>query len=164
VKNKFCIRKLIEEDIEAVTLLYASVLDPSYISFSEIGEGKAISPNTLSQNADDIFRKQLSSLIHSPDHGFFVIHENDRIIGFALASLNTTDAGYIECCLDDICVAKEQQNKGVAKLLIDYVIQWGTNRGANFFLLESGIKNHSAHHLFESIGFQPLATVFWRKR
>ena len=112
MKNKFCIRKLIEEDIEAVTLLYASVLDPSYISFSEIGEGKAISPNTLSKNADDIFRKQLLSLIHSPDHGFFVIHENDRIIGFALASLNTTEAGYIECWLDDICVAKEQQNKG----------------------------------------------------
>jgi GNAT superfamily N-acetyltransferase len=58
--------------------------------------------------------------------------------------------------------AHKWQGNGIGKVLIEQVFDWGKQGKAKYFLLESGLKNESAHHLFEHLGFQPLAVVFWR--
>lgn len=156
------IRPMAAADVEAVTALYAEVLDPSYISFSELGEGKADGPSELSAGAPGIFRDQLAALVHSPRHGFFVATIGDEVVGFALGSLHRAEAGHTECWLDDLGVGHKWRRRGVAKALVSRVFVWGAAGNASYYLLESGVRNESAHDLFESLGFRPLSTVFWR--
>jgi ribosomal protein S18 acetylase RimI-like enzyme len=156
------IRAMTSADIDVVTAIYAEVLDPSYISFSELNEGKAESFGKLADRAAAIFREQLVSLLPSSQHGFFVATADDAIVGFALASLHRAEAGHIECWLDDIGVSHRWQRRGIAQALVGQVFEWGAKGNAQYFLLESGVENESAHRLFERLGFQPLSTVFWR--
>lgn len=156
------IREMTASDIDAVTELYENVLTPTYISFGELNEGKAECLGRLSPRAVTIFREQLVSLTSSPVHGFFVAVSEDRIIGFALASLQHAEAGHIVCWLDDIGVGKPWQNRGIGQALVEKVYDWGAERNAKYYLLESGIANESAHRLFEQLGFKPLAAVFYR--
>jgi ribosomal protein S18 acetylase RimI-like enzyme len=156
------IRMMVAADVDVVTSIYAEVLDPSYISFSELAEGKAEAFGQLSEQAALIFRAQLISLLSSPHHGFFVATLADDIVGFALASLHRAGAGHIECWLDDIGVSHKSQRRGIAQALVERVFDWGTKGNAKYFLLESGVENEAAHCLFERLGFRPLSTVFWR--
>jgi aminoglycoside 6'-N-acetyltransferase I len=156
------IRRIVAADVDAVTAIYAEVLDPSYISFSEIGEGKTEGFSKLSPDAPAIFRKQLAALVDSPLHGFFIAEVGGEPAGFALASVHDTEGGFVECWLDDLGVGLSWRRRGVAKALVERVFAWGAEQNASYYLLESGVRNESAHHLFEQLGFRPLATVFWR--
>jgi GNAT superfamily N-acetyltransferase len=160
MENKLAIRKMQLDDVDFVTGVYGAVLSPSYISFSELAEGKG-TPNNLSEEAVDIFRDQLEKLYQSPSHCFLVAKVDDEIIGFALASRHPTEAGHNECWIDDVGVLPAWQNRGIAKKLLLQIFAWGKEAGAKYFLLESGFENDSAHEFFMQIGFQPLATVFW---
>src|SRR5690349_10051766 len=107
------IKKMSATEIEAVTNIYAEILHPSYISFSELAEGKAEGFGKLSEDAADIFRKQLVELVDSDTHSFFVATADDDIVGFVLASLHHTEAGHIECWLDDIGVRHAWRGNGI---------------------------------------------------
>ncbi|HEX8920554.1 MAG TPA: GNAT family N-acetyltransferase [Pyrinomonadaceae bacterium] len=163
MQQQVAIRRLAAADVDDVTRVYAEVLEPSYISFSELGEGKAEGFSKLSPNAARIFREQLVSLLESSQHGFFVATINDEVVGFALASIQAAEAGHTECWLDDLGVSHKWRQHGIAKALVSQVFAWGAEGNAAYYLLESGVRNESAHHLFESLGFQPLSTVFWRE-
>lgn len=163
MQKQAAIRRMVAADIDAVTKIYAEVVDPSYISFSELGEGKAETGSKLSPNASVIFREQVASLWDSTDHGFFVATVDDELVGFALASVHRAEAGHLECWLDDIGVVHRWRRHGIAKALTLAVFAWGAKENAAYYLLESGVRNKSAHHFFEGLGFQPLANVFWRE-
>jgi ribosomal protein S18 acetylase RimI-like enzyme len=163
MQQQATIRRMVVADIDAVTKVYAEVLEPSYISFSELGEGKAEDFSKLSPRAPIIFREQLVDLLHSAQHGFFVAAIDDEVVGFALASVQTTEGGHTECWLDDLGVSHKWRRHGIAKELVSQVFAWGAEANATYYLLESGVRNESAHHLFESLGFQPLSTVFWHE-
>lgn len=162
MQQQVTIRRLTGADLDAVTEVYAEVLDPSYISFSELAEGKAEGFSKLSPDAPLIFRRQLAELLDSPGHGFFVAAVDGEVVGFALCSVHTAEAGHAECWLDDIGVRHGWRRHGIAKALAERVFAWGAEANASYFLLESGVRNESAHHLFEGLGFRPLSTVFWR--
>jgi GNAT superfamily N-acetyltransferase len=161
VNTQIAVRRMSAADIAPVAQIYAEALDPSYISFSELAEGKAERIGVLSKCAPSIFREQLISILDSPQHGLFVASAA-RPVGFALASLHQAEAGHIECWLDDIAVRQIWRRSGTARCLVQHVIEWGETERAKYFLLESGIDNHAAHHLFAREGFVPLSTVFWR--
>jgi GNAT superfamily N-acetyltransferase len=154
------IRHMIPRDVDAVTSLYRTVFDSPYISFSELGEGKADDPFTPSPRATAIFHDQLAALLAAASDGCFTAVLHGEVIGFALASLHITEAGHKECWLDDLAVHPEWQRGGVAKALVSRVCQWANEGRARYLLLESGIRNSSAHSLFRALGFSPLAIVF----
>jgi GNAT superfamily N-acetyltransferase len=154
------IRKLTPEDIDTVTELYTREIDPTYISFSELNEGKAEHLEKLSPRAGAIFREQLIRLVASSSHGFFLAAIDGETIGFVLSSIHEAEAGHLECWIDDIAVSRDSQQQGVGSVLIQRAMEWGKSNGARYFLLESGIENSGAHHCFEKAGFTPLATVF----
>ena len=162
MRQDVIIRNMIAEDIDAVAQIYEEVLEPSYISYSELGEGKAKALGELSENAVAIFRGQLQSLLNSTRHAFFVASINRSVVGFACASLHEAQAGHTECWLDDICVSHQWQHQHIGRSLVSKVIEYGIEHNVMHYLLESGVHNASAHHLFESLGFQPLAIVYWR--
>ncbi|MBD2513165.1 GNAT family N-acetyltransferase [Nostoc muscorum FACHB-395] len=154
------IREMISTDLNAVTRIYEEVFNPTYISFSELAEGKAVGFALPSPEAGTIFRKQLIGRLYTSSSGLFVACSENNIVGFALASLHTTEAGHIECWLDDIGVSHIYRCQGIAKMLAKQVQDWGNQNGAKYYLLESGIQNETAHRLFEQLGFHPLAIVF----
>jgi len=162
MQQQAIIRRMVVADIDAVVRVYADVVDSSYISFSELSEGKAEAVSKLSSSAPAIFREQVTSLLHSPQHGFFVATVDNELVGFALASLRRAEAGHTECWLDDLGVSHQWRRQGIAKALTSQVFNWGAKENAAYYLLESGVRKESAHHFFESLGFQPLSIVFWR--
>lgn len=124
----------------------------------------AITPGIPSEQAATQLQNSLISQIDDEKFGFFVASVGDDIVGFALASLHSTQANHTECWLDDLGVSLNYRRQGIAQKLVKHILDWGTEKGAKYFLLESGINNKAAHHLFQSeeMGFQPLAVVFWR--
>lgn len=163
MQQQAAIRRMLAADIEAVVRVYAEVVDSSYISFSELGEGKAETVSQLSARAPAIFREQLVHLADSAQHGFFVATVDHEVVGFALASLHVAEAGHTECWLDDLGVSHKWRGQGIAKDLAAEIFAWGEQENAAYYLLESGVRNESAHHFFEGLGFQPLSMVFWRE-
>lgn len=157
------IRQIRGEDVNSIADIYAEVLEPAYVSFSELAEGKSEGPGMFSPRARAIFLEQLRSQHNDPRCGCFVATVGNPV-GFALASIRKTEAGHFECWLDDICVKRQWQKQGIARMLVEAVIEWGERSGAKYFLLESGTDNGPAHEFFTRLGFQPLAAVFWRSR
>jgi ribosomal protein S18 acetylase RimI-like enzyme len=157
------IREMISTDLDAVTRIYEDVFNPTYISFSELAEGKAVAPSHPSPEAATIFRKQLIGRLNSSSSGLFVASFEGNIVGFAFASLRNTEAGHIECWLDDIGVSHNHRGQGIGEMLVKQIQDWGNQQGAKYYLLESGVQNEFAHRLFERLGFHPLAIVFCKE-
>lgn len=154
-------RLMTKDDINAVVAIYTEAFDVPYISFGELAAGQAESPCQISPQASELFQQELEELINDLEAGLFVATLNSNIIGFAVATLNKTKAGHFECWLEDLGISPQFRRQGTAKNIVKEVLNWGTQKGAKYFLLESGIHNEAAHQLFENLGFQPLATVFW---
>ena len=156
------IRRMVISDVDAVAHLYGEILDATYISFSELSEGKATGPDEVSDRASAIFREQLASGIPGSQPGWFVAAIGENIVGFVLASLHQAEARHIECWVDDVGVSHAWRRRGIATLLLRRALDWGVSEGVEYFLLESGRQNESAHRLFKHLGFKPLSMVFWR--
>lgn len=158
------IRNMTKDDINAVVDIYTQAFDISYISFGELAAGLAESPGQISVKSSDLFQQELGELLATSENGLFIGMVNSEVVGFAIATLHETRAGHLECWLDDLGTSTKYRRCGVAKALVKEVLNWGTEQGAKYFLLESGVNNKAAHKLFEDIGFQPLATVFWHEQ
>lgn len=162
MEQAIVVRKMTAAEIDPVTSIYAEVLHSGYISFRELAEGKAEGPGEISDRAVAIFREQLVEMLASESYGLFVATVDETIVGFSLASLQQTEAGHIECWLDDLTVSQKWQGCGIGRALLVQTLEWGVQGHAKYFLGEAGLKNKPMHHLVESFGFQPLAVVFWR--
>lgn len=117
-----------------------------------------ISPNTIA-----IFHQSLLDGLNNQQRGYFVASLQEKIVGFAIASLYPIDTSDRECWLDDLGVHPEYQREGIGQKLVQAIIQWAEEEEeVIYFLLESGINNTAAHLFFEleEIGFQPLPVVF----
>lgn len=158
--KEITIREMTSADLDDVTRLYVEVFNPSYISFSEISEGKADASGMPSNQASSIFRKQLASHLSNSPCGLFVAIFDGNVVGFAISSLRCAEAGHIECWLDDLGVSHNYRGQGIGEKLVKQVQDWGHQEEAKYYFLESGVRNEGAHHLFERLGFHPLAVVF----
>lgn len=148
-------------DVDPVVRVYTEVFDASYVSFGELDAGRAEAPGKLSDQAAELFRQELIDLLGTSPTGLFVASLGAEIVGFAVATLNQTKVGHTKCWLDDLGALPIYRRRGVAKALVTQALNWGTQKGAKYFLLESGVHNDAARKLFEHLGFHPLTTVFW---
>ena len=155
------IRLMTQNDVEAVVAIYDRIYTPAYISFGELASGLAIAPDKPAPDAIQIFREEVTGLTEASQGGLFVAELDGQVVGFALASINPV-SGHSECWLNDLGVDPEYQGRGCGRQLIEAVLAFGAAGNARYFLLESGIKNESAHHAFERMGFHPMAMVFYK--
>jgi GNAT superfamily N-acetyltransferase len=156
------IREMTLNDVDKVVQIYYKVYNSAYISFGELAAGLADGPGRPTGNAVDLFREEVIGLVTGSAEGQFVASIGNDVAGFALASLEDTDAGHLECWLNDLGVLPDYQGKKIGRRLVDRVIEWGTQGNAKYFLLESGLDNEQAHSFFETVGFHPIAVVFHR--
>jgi len=150
------------DDVAKVVEIYSKVYNSAYVSFGELAAGLADSSGFPTENAVELFREEVVSLVTSSDEGQFVATIDGCVAGFALASLEDTVAGHIECWLSDMGVLPDYQGRKIGRKLVEKVIEWGCQENAKYFLLESGLDNEQAHRFFEGAGFHPLAIVFHR--
>jgi ribosomal protein S18 acetylase RimI-like enzyme len=162
------VREMTLDDVDAVIEIYDKVYDSKYISFGELAAGLATEPGVTAENALELFREEVVGLVSKSEAGSSEVRQFVGIVdgvvaGFALANLETTDAGHIECWLNDLGVLSNYRGRRIGSQLVDKVIEWGTKHNAKYFLLESGMDNELAHRLFEKKEFHPLAVVFYRE-
>jgi GNAT superfamily N-acetyltransferase len=158
------VREMKLDDVDMVVKIYSEIYNASYVSFGELAAGLADSPASPTENASNLFQEEIVNLITSSDTGTrqIVATVDNDIAGFALASLENTIAGHLECWLNDMGVLPDYQGKRIGKKLVEDVIAWGSKGNAKYFLLESGLDNENAHHFFEGVGFHPMSIVFYR--
>jgi len=90
----------------------------------------------------------------------FVVEDNNRIIATASLLLQSKfrykeKCGYIE----DVCVAKDFQRKGIGKLLIDYVILQAKREPCYKLVLFTTEENIG---FYKNIGFSQQEAIFFR--
>ena len=158
--KRFNLRTMSLGDVDQVVEIYAQAYSADYISFSELAAGLAEAPGVIAEEAIDIFQDDLIEILTESSAGNFVAEDKGDVVGFAMGSLEEAPAGHMECWLNDLCVLPSYQGQSLGKQLIDAVVEWGKLNNVKYVLLESGIKNAKSHQLFESVGFQPMATVF----
>lgn len=78
----------------------------------------------------------------------FVVEENEKILGFFIASIKNDIVNLL-----NIAVAKESQGKGIASLMIQYLIKYMKEKGAKEVHLEVRKSNQAAINLYEKFGF-----------
>lgn len=156
------IRVMSLDDVDKVVEIYGKVYNSAYVSFGELAAGLADSSGSPTGNVVELFRDEVVGLITGSDEGQFVAIIDGSVAGFALASLEDTDAGHIECWLNDMGVLPDYQGRKIGRKLVERVVEWGCQGNAKYFLLESGLDNEQAHRFFEGVGFHPLAIVFHR--
>jgi ribosomal protein S18 acetylase RimI-like enzyme len=161
--EQIVVREMKREDIDAVVKIYSEVFDGTYVGFGELAAGMGTSPGKSSEQAPDIFYEELEDLLLDPSkNGLFVASCGSEIVGFAVAVLKPIDVG-LECWLNDLGVSLSSQGQGVGRKLVEKVFDWAfQEKGVKYCLLESGVKNETAHKLFKRMGFQPISTVFWK--
>ena len=157
------IRAMQPEDVEAVIKIYSEVFDGTYVGFGELGAGMGSAPGISCEAAPDLFQEELNDLLKdSSSNGLFIASFEQNVVGFAVAVLKANEVG-MECWLNDLGVSPSFQGKGAGRKLVDRVFAWAfQEKGAKYCLLESGVKNETAHQLFERMGFHPISTVFWK--
>jgi len=158
------IRKMVAIDVDQVTDVYARVMHPAYMGLGELKEGYSDVPGVPSERSVNLFRESLISHLEDPQVGIFVASVGDEIVGFAIAVVSPTNEGHIECWLEDTGVSHEWRHRSIGRRLVTRVLEWGAESEAKYFMLEVGVQNKEAQRLYESLGYQPLSTVFWRNR
>ena len=82
--------------------------------------------------------------------------EKDKVVGYC---------GYLqvfeEADITNVAVDMHYRNRGIAKKLIQHLIDYGTQQGITTFMLEVRDSNKAAIHLYETCGF---STIGMRKQ
>ncbi|MEZ4774273.1 MAG: GNAT family N-acetyltransferase [Bacteroidia bacterium] len=91
-----------------------------------------------------------------------------------LAQADQTGAGFVQLyplfsslgmkrrwLLNDLYVAPEFRNMGVATLLIERAREWGISTGASALMLETEVTNVGAQRLYDKTGWKRDTSNFW---
>jgi ribosomal protein S18 acetylase RimI-like enzyme len=100
------------------------------------------------------------SIIENPDKGIiFVAEENDNIIGHCIIIIYDIKNHFLmkdmkNITIEDLCIEKEYQKKGIGKKLFDEAINYGRKIEAN--ILELGVWdfNKNAVKFYEHLGMK----------
>jgi GNAT superfamily N-acetyltransferase len=78
---------------------------------------------------------------------------NSHIIGWAHAQVNDLILIPRQAMLWGLVIDQNYQNRGVGKLLMQYIEQWTEQKGGEGVMLYSNVKRKEAHLFYESLGY-----------
>jgi len=84
-----------------------------------------------------------------PTHGWWVAHQDQTLVGFAHAILDSTD-----CKLDKLYVHPDTQRQGVGRALLLAIQQWARQRHAGRLWLQVNRGNTQAITAYQKYGFR----------
>lgn len=139
--------------------------DPTYISFGEMQEGRALSAQSWSPDLQDRllteFTEALGSTAVPPTRQVAIAEVDDAIVGFAMVAFHP-EAPRPYAVLEDVIVDRDRRGAGIGRSLVTWVLDACAQMGCPRVFLESGHRNHAAHDFFARLGFHPVATVLVR--
>lgn len=141
--------------------LFLANLDPTYISFSEMQEGRATSAHTWHPALHAHLTAELTAALSASPPSLAVARLNQHPVGLALVALHP-HAPQPYAVLQDLIVDHPARGRGVGRALLTWVLDACTQAGCPRVFLESGHRNTAAHEFFTHAGFHPVATVFVR--
>ncbi|MFT8322002.1 MAG: GNAT family N-acetyltransferase [Bacillus sp. (in: firmicutes)] len=103
-----------------------------------------------------------STLIHMlrtiiPDTCYVLLKEGTEVVACGLGVLQGKYIG-----LFDIVTNSNYRRKGYGNALVQAILQWGKNEGAEFAYLQVMIKNEAAWRLYQACGFQESYRYWYR--
>lgn len=110
------------------------------------------------EGVEEGYGKWLGREAESPDASVVVAELDGVVQGYAYGRYegrNWNDLIDAHGKLHDVLVDPVARRHGVAKALVDRVCQQLKARGAKRVILSTGVTNHAAQRLFESLGFRP---------
>lgn len=114
----------------------------------EIDDGRVLSL----QNAESIFER----ITNYPDYTLYVADSNGVIVGtFALLIMdNLGHLGAPSAIIEDVAVDPDHQGWGIGKSMMAHALDVAAQKGCYKAMLSSNLKRVSAHHFYESLGFE----------
>ena len=119
------IREMQKADVDAVTALEAACFSQPWL------------------------RHDFEEILTNPDRFYFVAICDDKVIGGCML---TDIVG--EGDISNVAVEAAYRRKGIAHALLEYLLQFGRERGITDFTLEVREQNIAARRLYEGLGFQ----------
>ena len=106
----------------------------------------------------------IKSIIESERDDILIAKEKNQILGFALVQEQTTPAYHCfvfhrYAYLMDIVVAPDQRGKGVAKALLNEVINWAKIKKLEYVELSVLTQNKNAIEMYEKMDFVECSKV-----
>ncbi|MDN3444806.1 GNAT family N-acetyltransferase [Microbacterium sp. APC 3901] len=96
--------------------------------------------------------ERVISLLEAPDADLFVARESGRIVGMATLATAPLLTGW-HGSIEDVVVDQSVRGRGIARLLLEAIIDESERRGLPTLDLTSRPSRESALRLYESVGF-----------
>jgi ribosomal protein S18 acetylase RimI-like enzyme len=144
------IRTAKPEDLEKIILLENQIFNLHAESRSDWIDSSKIGFNT------EFFR----SIIENPDKGIiFVAEENNNIIGHCIIVISEIKNHFLmkdmkNITIEDLCIEKEYQKKGIGKKLFNEAINYGRKINADILELAVWEFNKKAVEFYEHLGMK----------
>ncbi len=93
----------------------------------------------------------------------YVAVENGKVIGyFVTTKILNVIRGYYYYLIDYVCVDKDNQGKGIGKVMMNFIIERAKTEGIRYIQLTSSDKRIFARKLYTSVGFVKYDTNIFR--
>jgi len=161
------------ENIPALVALFLKTAEKSYISHSEIIEGRASDVGRWSDDIETVLYNDFQASIiaqNAPDmsqsNGALCLMREKggtgEIVGFANLYFVVRGSRKL-CILADIVIDPAKQGHGFGQALYGFVEQFCVSNSVGQLHLESGLNNHAAHRFFENQGFELISKNFMKR-
>ncbi len=113
--------------------LTASIISSSKIDINQIYEleKRIFAKNECSS------RSQFRYFLSSPNAAFFMLYDNESVVGYGIALRNRLRNGQYKGRIYSIGVIPEYKNKGAGSFLLDAMEEYLINSGVSFIVLET---------------------------
>jgi aminoglycoside 6'-N-acetyltransferase I len=114
-------------------------------------------------------RKEVAAMLDQPDlANFIAVDGNGMAVGFIEAALRHD---YVNGCDtspvvfgEGLYVRDEARRAGVARALVDAIMQWGLTRGCSEMASDADIANIDSHAFHAAVGFEETERVVYFRR
>lgn len=158
-----------ESRVQELADFFASNVDSSYISHSELQGLRALSPERWRDDlpailADEIRQRVAAIGTATPGPSskpILVAQNNDGLVGLAFVTF-CAEAPVPFSILEDLIVKPTQRGAGIGTTIVEWVAHEARARRIERIYLESGATNHRAHKLFHRVGFEICSHVMMK--
>lgn len=106
-------------------------------------------------------KKVLEDIVNSSSTELFIAEENNKILGTLSLVFNKIPTGD-KVWIEDVVVDKAARGKGLGKELIQFAIEYVTNKNINKINLTSSPDRVAANKLYQKLGFIQRETNVYR--
>lgn len=140
-------------DLDAILALYRTGLARELDLLNQIVPGKSVNTAGFGE-----LKNMLIQMIKTDECRFFIATENDRLLGYCLA---TKKAYPVELpklcgCINGIFVIPEARRSGLGAKLFDAAKDWFRSQKITLVDLYYSLNDHDAQAFWHKLGFTPI--------